>query len=94
MNLQQLKEMNELTSAECDALLKLNLSTPNRITDKYSDDFDVNFRKIRHKLGRLADIADGETGYVVKGGKSTITQEMVDASLKTPMWYEKGGESK
>ena len=94
MNLQQLKEMNELTSAECDALLKLILSTPNRITDKYSDEFDVNFRKIRHKLGRLADIADGETGYVVKGGKSTITQEMVDASLKTPMWYEKGGESK
>ena len=94
MNLQQLKEMNELTSAECDALLKLILSTPNRITDKYSDDFDVNFRKIRHKLGRQADIADGETGYVVKGGKSTITQEMVDASLKTPMWYEKGGESK
>ena len=70
MNLQQLKEMNELTTAECDALLKLILSTPNRITDKYSDEFDVNFRKIRHKLGRLADIADGETGYVVTGGNS------------------------
>ena len=68
MNLQQLKKMNELTAAECDALLKLILSTPNRITDKYRDDFDVNFRKIRHKLGRLADIADGETGYVVTGG--------------------------
>ena len=68
MNLKQLKEMNELTSAECDALLKLILSTPNRLTDKYADDFDVNFRKIRHKLGRLADIADGETGYVVTGG--------------------------
>ena len=67
MNLQQLKEMNELTSAECDALLKLILSTPNRLTDKYADDFDVNFRKIRHKLGRLADIADGDLGYVVKG---------------------------
>ena len=70
MNLKQLKEMNELTSAECDALLKLILSTPNRLTDKYADDFDVNFRKIRHKLGRLADIADGETGYVVTGGNS------------------------
>ena len=67
MNLKQLKEMNELTSAESDALLKLILSTPNRLTDKYADDFDVNFRKIRHKLGRLADIADGDLGYVVKG---------------------------
>ena len=67
MNLKQLKEMNELTSAECDALLKLILSTPNRLTDKYADDFDVNFRKIRHKLGRLADISDGDLGYVVKG---------------------------
>ena len=67
MNLKQLKEMNELTSAECDALLKLILSTPNRLTAKYADDFDVNFRKIRHKLGRLADIADGDLGYVVKG---------------------------
>ena len=67
MNLKQLKEMNELTAAECDALLKLILSTPNRITDKYADEFDVNFRKVRHKLGRLADIADGDLGYVVKG---------------------------
>tara|TARA_B100000941_G_scaffold107649_1_gene75350 strand:+ start:72 stop:275 length:204 start_codon:yes stop_codon:yes gene_type:complete len=67
MNLKQLKEMNELTSAECDALLKLILSTPNRLTDKYADEFEVNFRKIRHKLGRLADIADGDLGYVVKG---------------------------
>ena len=67
MNLQQLKEMNELTAAECDALLKLILSTPNRLTDKYADEFDVNFRKIRHKLGRLADIQDGDLGYVVKG---------------------------
>jgi len=67
MNLKQLKEMNELEAAECDALLKLILSTPNRLTDKYADEFDVNFRKIRHKLGRLADIADGDLGYVVKG---------------------------
>ena len=67
MNLKQLKEMNELTAAECDALLKLILSTPNRLTDKYADEFDVNFRKVRHKLGRQADIADGDLGYVVKG---------------------------
>ena len=67
MTIDQLKEMNELTAPECDALLKLVLSTPNRLTDKYADDFDVNFRKIRHKLGRLADIADGDLGYVVKG---------------------------
>jgi len=70
MTTDQLKQQNDLTAAECDALLKLILSTPNRITDKYSDEFDVNFRKIRHKLGRLADIADGETGYVVTGGNS------------------------
>ena len=63
MNIDQLKKQNDLTSAECDALLKLILSTPNRITDKYADDFDVNFRKIRHKLGRLADIADEEQLY-------------------------------
>ena len=68
MTIDQLKQMNELTAAECDALLKLILSTPNRITDKYADEFDVNFRKIRHKLGRQADIADGETSYVVTGG--------------------------
>ena len=67
MTIDQLKEMNELTAAECDALLKLILSTPNRLTDKYADEFDVNFRKIRHKLGRLADIQDGDLGYVVKG---------------------------
>ena len=71
MNLQQLKEMNELTAAECDALLKLILSTPNRITDKYADEFDVIFRKIRHKLGRLADIADGEPNYKVVGFSDT-----------------------
>ena len=71
MNLQQLKEMNELTSSECDALLKLILSTPNRITDKYADEFDVNFRKIRHKLGRLADIADGEPQFKVVGFSDT-----------------------
>ena len=65
MTTDQLKQQNDLTAAECDALLKLILSTPNRITDKYSDEFDVNFRKIRHKLGRLADIADNETSYVV-----------------------------
>ena len=56
MTTDQLKQQNDLTAAECDALLKLILSTPNRITDKYADEFDVNFRKIRHKLGRLADI--------------------------------------
>jgi hypothetical protein len=67
MTIDQLKEMNELTAPECDALLKLVLSTPNRITDKYASEFDVNFRKIRHKLGRQADIADGDLGYVVKG---------------------------
>ena len=65
MNIDQLKKQNDLTSAESDALLKLILSTPNRITDKYADAFDVNFRKIRHKLGRLADIADGEGSYMV-----------------------------
>ena len=67
MTTDQLKQQNDLTAAECDALLKLILSTPNRITDKYADEFDVNFRKIRHKLGRLADIQDGNLGYVVKG---------------------------
>ena len=67
MTIDQLKEMNQLTAPECDALLKLVLSTPNRITDKYAEEFDVNFRKIRHKLGRLADIQDGDLGYVVKG---------------------------
>ena len=67
MTTDQLKQQNDLTAAECDALLKLILSTPNRLTDKYADEFEVNFRKIRHKLGRLADIADGDLGYVVKG---------------------------
>ena len=67
MTIDQLKEMSQLSAAECDALLKLILGTPNRITDKLSDDFDVNFRKIRHKLGRQADIQDGDLGYVVKG---------------------------
>ena len=66
-DIQKLKQRNDLSADECDALLKLILSTPNRITDKLSDDFDVNFRKIRHKLGRLADIQDGNLGYVVKG---------------------------
>ena len=65
MDINQLKKQNDLTASECDALLKLILSTPNRITDKYADDFDVNFRKIRHKLGRLADIVDGEGSYMV-----------------------------
>ena len=67
MTTDQLKQQNDLTASECDALLKLILSTPNRITDKYADEFDVNFRKVRHKLGRQADIADGDLGYVVKG---------------------------
>ena len=71
MNLKQLKEMNELTSAECDALLKLILSTPNRLTDKYADEFEVNFRKIHHKLGRLAYIADAEPEYRVVGFSDT-----------------------
>jgi len=35
------------------------LKTPNRLTDKFSDDFQVNFRTIRKKLGHLADIQDG-----------------------------------
>ena len=65
IDIQKLKQHNDLSADECDALLKLILSTPNRITDKLSDDFDVNFRKIRHKLGRLADIADGEGSYMV-----------------------------
>jgi len=67
MTIDQLKQMSQLSADECDAILKLILSTPNRITDKLSDDFDVNFRKIRHKLGRQADIQDGDLGYVVKG---------------------------
>ena len=67
MDSDKLKKQNDLTASECDALLKLILSTPNRLTDKYADEFDVNFRKVRHKLGRLADIADGDLGYVVKG---------------------------
>ena len=67
MDSDKLKKQNDLTAAECDALLKLILSTPNRLTDKYADEFDVNFRKVRHKLGRQADIADGDLGYVVKG---------------------------
>ena len=67
MDSDKLKKQNDLTAPECDALLKLILSTPNRLTDKYADEFDVNFRKIRHKLGRLADIQDGDLGYVVKG---------------------------
>ena len=48
-----------LTASECDALIQLILKTPCRLTDKYSDDFQVNFRTIRHKLGHLADIQDG-----------------------------------
>ena len=65
MTTDQLKQQNDLTAAECDALLKLILSTPNRLTDKYADEFQVSFRKIRHKLGRLADIDDGEGSYAV-----------------------------
>ena len=71
MTTDQLKQQNDLTAAECDALLKLILSTPNRITDKLNDDFNVNFRKIRHKLARLADIADGEPNYKVVGFSDT-----------------------
>ena len=67
MTIDQLKEMSQLSAAECDALLKLILGTPNRITDKLSDEFNINFRQVRHKLGRLADIQDGNLGYVVKG---------------------------
>ena len=66
-DIQKLKQRNDLSASECDALLKLILGTPNRITDKLSDDFGVNFRQVRHKLGRLADIQDGNLGYVVKG---------------------------
>ena len=54
-----------LTATECDALIKLILSTPNRITDKISDDYDVKFRAIRHKLGHLADIRDGIPQMIV-----------------------------
>ena len=54
-----------LTASECDALLKLILGTPCRVTDKLNDDFNVNFRKIRHKLGHLADIQDGIDQYRV-----------------------------
>jgi hypothetical protein len=35
------------------------------VTDKLNDDFNVNFRKIRHKLGHLADIQDGIPQMVV-----------------------------
>ena len=66
-DIQKLKQRNDLSASECDALLKLILGTPNRITDKLSDEFSVNFRQVRHKLGRLADIQDGNLGYVVKG---------------------------
>ena len=66
-DIQKLKQRNDLSASECDALLKLILGTPNRITDKLSDEFNVNFRQVRHKLGRLADIQDGNLGYVVKG---------------------------
>tara|TARA_B100001057_G_scaffold474744_1_gene540699 strand:- start:992 stop:1183 length:192 start_codon:yes stop_codon:yes gene_type:complete len=56
---------SNLTAAECDALLQLILGTPCRVTDKLGDDYDVNFRKIRHKLGHLADIQDGIPQMVV-----------------------------
>ena len=46
MTTDQLKQQTDLTAAECDALLKLILSTPNRITDKYADEFDVNLSLI------------------------------------------------
>ena len=42
-----------LTAAECDALIHLILKTPNRLTDKFSDDFQVNFRTIRKKLSLI-----------------------------------------
>mgnify|MGYP003304530268 FL=1 len=71
MDSDKLKKQNDLTASECDALLKLILSTPNRLTDKYADEFEVNFRKIRHKLGRLADIADAEPEYRVVGFSDT-----------------------
>ena len=71
MTTDQLKQQNDLTAAECDALLKLILSTPHRLTDKSAHEFDVNFRKIRHKLGRLADIADGEPEFKVVGFSDT-----------------------
>tara|TARA_B100001057_G_C22461734_1_gene799121 strand:+ start:195 stop:395 length:201 start_codon:yes stop_codon:yes gene_type:complete len=54
-----------LTAAECDALIQLVLTTPNRLTDKFSDDFKVNFRTIRKKLGYLADRQDGISEYQV-----------------------------
>ena len=54
-----------LTASECDALIQLVLTSPNRLTDKYSDDFQVNFRTIRKKLGYLADMQDGIDQYQV-----------------------------
>ena len=54
-----------LTASECDALIQLILKTPCRLTDKYSDDFQVNFRTIRKKLGYLADMQDGTDQYQV-----------------------------
>ena len=54
-----------LTASECDALIQLVLTTPNRLTDKFSDDFQVNFRTIRKKLGQLADMQDGIDQYQV-----------------------------
>ena len=54
-----------LTASECDALIQLVLTTPNRLTDKFSDDFKVNFRTIRKKLGYLADMQDGIDQYQV-----------------------------
>ena len=64
-DIQKLKQRNDLSANECDALLELILGTPNRITDKLSDKFNVNFRQVRHKLGRLADIQDGISEYQV-----------------------------
>tara|TARA_Y100001935_G_scaffold28827_1_gene22238 strand:+ start:770 stop:985 length:216 start_codon:yes stop_codon:yes gene_type:complete len=64
-DIQKLKQRNDLSADECDALLELILGTPNRITDKLSDKFNVNFRQVRHKLGRLADIQDGISEYQV-----------------------------
>ena len=64
-DIQKLKQRNDLSADECDALLELILGTPNRITDKLSDKFNVNFREVRHKLGRLADIQDGISEYQV-----------------------------
>ena len=51
MNIDQLKKQNDLTAAECDALLKLILKTPNRLTDKYADVNAVHHYEVAQESG-------------------------------------------